>query len=101
VGKGPGPDITTLARLDEADLRWQNDAACAGHDPDIFFPANAPGVSIHAEIAQAKAICATCTVTEQCLDYALATHQEHGIWGGLNERERRRIRRRQRQAARP
>jgi WhiB family redox-sensing transcriptional regulator len=60
------------------------DAACAACDPDLFFPAERrdPATS------QAKHTCARCPVQAECLGYSLATRQEHGIWGGLDEWER-------------
>jgi WhiB family transcriptional regulator, redox-sensing transcriptional regulator len=66
---------------------WKLAGACRGEDPDIFFP-----ITGLAEGA-AKRICTTCIVRAQCLDVALKG-EEHGIWGGTNERERKRIIRR-------
>jgi WhiB family redox-sensing transcriptional regulator len=63
------------------------DAACATADPDLFFPRerNDP------EIGEAKRVCARCPVRDECLEYSLATKEEFGIWGGLDEWERRAI----------
>jgi len=72
----------------EARRDWWQAAACRTADPDIFFPVSAHGPG-EDEIAQAKAICATCPVRRQCLQFALATHQVHGVWGGTTEEERR------------
>ena len=66
---------------------WQNLANCLGVDPDLFFPERG------ASTKEAKAVCQECTVREDCLEYALANGEKFGIWGGLSERERRRIRR--------
>jgi WhiB family redox-sensing transcriptional regulator len=68
--------------------RWQRRGACRrpGVDPDAFFPEK--GGSTRA----AKAICAGCPVKAQCLAYALANDDRFGVWGGLSERERRRLR---------
>ena len=74
-------------------LDWQDLAACAEHDPDLFFPAGETG-SAARQIESAKSICAGCDVAEECLDYAIETNQIAGIWGGLTEEERRPIRRR-------
>lgn len=63
-------------------------AACRGVGPEDFFPGQGDPTRI------AKAICATCPVMSECLEYALETGQHHGIWGGTSERERRRLRRR-------
>ena len=81
----------TLAELTlEPDVSWRGQAACNGIDSDMFFP---DSEEESASIA-AKAICGECPVTEACLQYALATNQGAGVWGGLDEGERRRMRRR-------
>ncbi len=72
---------------------WIKQAACRGVDADLFFPAR--GESTRA----ARQVCQDCPVRLQCLEYSLANKEVHGIWGGLSERERRRIRS-QRNAAR-
>ncbi|MFZ4519640.1 MAG: WhiB family transcriptional regulator [Microthrixaceae bacterium] len=66
---------------------WQNFANCLGVDPDLFFPERG------ASTKEAKQVCQGCVVREECLEYALANGEKFGIWGGLSERERRRIRR--------
>lgn len=66
---------------------WQDDANCLGVDPDLFFPER--GVSTR----EAKEVCRGCVVREECLEHALANGEKFGIWGGMSERERRRIRR--------
>lgn len=73
------------------DQAWQLRAACRGPESKLFFP---PGALERREERQArerraKAICATCPVRGPCLEYALAIREPHGIWGGLNEQERR------------
>lgn len=73
---------------------WQKSAACRGMDPDIFYPERG------ASTKEAKSVCATCPVRQQCLDYALMNGEKFGIWGGMSERERRAIRR-ERQAKDP
>ncbi len=72
---------------------WMADAKCKDMDPDIFFPNDGVGVQV------AQRICAECNVRLQCLEYALAGHIDHGVWGGASERERRRILRRRRLAS--
>lgn len=75
--------------------RWQDSALCAQTDPDMWFPEK--GGSTRA----AKAICASCPVRAECLDYALE-HEDigaHGIWGGLSEVERRGLKRQLRRAS--
>jgi len=66
---------------------WQNRANCMGVDPDLFFPERG------ASTREAKAVCHGCVVREDCLDYAIDNAEKFGIWGGLSERERRRLRR--------
>jgi WhiB family transcriptional regulator, redox-sensing transcriptional regulator len=66
---------------------WWRAAACQEVDPELFFPVTPQGPGA-AEIARAKEVCATCWVRRQCLQYALATHQAHGVWGGMDEGER-------------
>ena len=73
---------------DEAEeASWQLEANCLGVDPDLFFPERG------ASTKEAKAVCKGCVVREDCLEFALQNGEKFGIWGGLSERERRRIRR--------
>ena len=67
--------------------RWEELGACRTAEPDLFFPISARGPSV-TDTVRAKKICASCPVRSQCLDYAQATQQRHGIWGGLTEQER-------------
>lgn len=67
--------------------RWQERANCLGVDPDLFFPERG------ASTREAKGVCAGCEVRAECLEYALEKGEKFGIWGGLSERERRRLRR--------
>ncbi|MDN3905301.1 WhiB family transcriptional regulator [Arthrobacter zhangbolii] len=71
---------------DEGELGWQADALCAQTDPEAFFPEKGGSTR------DAKKVCAACNVRSQCLEYALANDERFGIWGGLSERERRRLR---------
>ena len=66
---------------------WWESAACQEADPELFFPVAAHGPA-REEIARAKAVCAGCLVRRQCLQFALATGQMHGVWGGTTEDER-------------
>lgn len=66
---------------------WQTHAACRGAGPDLFY------IDRGEPTAEAKAVCAVCPVTAQCLDFALIHHDTFGIWGGMSVRERRRLRR--------
>jgi WhiB family transcriptional regulator, redox-sensing transcriptional regulator len=68
--------------------RWWELAACNRADPELFFPVSETGPA-RRQVAAAKAVCATCGVRQLCLDYALATRQVHGVWGGTSEHERR------------
>jgi WhiB family transcriptional regulator, redox-sensing transcriptional regulator len=72
---------------EEDGQRWQERANCLGVDPDLFFPERG------ASTREAKAVCRSCEVRVDCLEYALAHGEKFGIWGGLSERERRRVRR--------
>jgi WhiB family redox-sensing transcriptional regulator len=73
----------------ESDLQsWQERALCAETDPEAFFPEKGGSTR------EAKKICTGCEVKAECLEYALANDERFGIWGGLSERERRRLRRR-------
>ena len=69
------------------DKDWQDFANCLGVDPDLFFPERG------ASTREAKEVCRGCVVREDCLEYALRNSEKFGIWGGMSERERRRIRR--------
>ena len=73
---------------DEETLSWQSDSLCAQTDPEAFFPEKGGSTR------DAKKICASCEVRPQCLQYALANDERFGIWGGLSERERRKLRKR-------
>lgn len=86
-----------LLSLTLASDEWRQHAACRDTNPDLFFPVGTTGPAIE-QIAAAKAICAECPAREECLEYALATNQDSGIWGGTSEEERR-VLRRQYQAA--
>jgi WhiB family redox-sensing transcriptional regulator len=87
----------SLAALANATYDWHDTAACRATDPELFFPVGTTGKAL-AQIQRAKAICAQCDVRSACLDYALDTNQDAGIWGGLSEEERRSIRRARRRA---
>src|SRR6185437_3468687 len=85
------------AALEQAEERrdWWRWAACREADPELFFPVGARGPGAR-EIARAKAVCSACRVRCQCLQYALATRQLHGGWGGTSEDERLPLARRER-----
>jgi len=73
---------------------WMQDGACRGEDPELFFPE--PGPNMLSSIAIAKGICYECPVRETCLEWAIETNQEYGVWGGLTRNERLALRRRAR-----
>lgn len=75
---------------------WQFAAACRGEDASLFFAPNyfEKRDEKDAREAKAKAICARCSVRDVCLEYAIRIRETHGIWGGLNEFERRQLLRR-------
>ncbi len=71
---------------------WRENSACRDTDPDLFFPVGTTGPAIE-QIENAKAVCRVCDVQKSCLDYALTTNQDSGIWGATSEEERRALRR--------
>ena len=79
---------------------WQDRAACKGPQSRVFFPPSHLERKDEREAREqrAKAICATCPVRIECLDYAIEIREPHGIWGGLNELERKRLLRKRRAA---
>ncbi|WP_245905759.1 WhiB family transcriptional regulator [Mycolicibacterium palauense] len=80
------PDVFDPA-AETAESEWQDRALCAQTDPEAFFPEKGGSTR------EAKRICLGCEVRDQCLEYALANDERFGIWGGLSERERRRLKR--------
>jgi WhiB family transcriptional regulator, redox-sensing transcriptional regulator len=80
--------ISIFAEIDEGPLGWQERALCAETDPEAFFPEKGGSTR------EAKKVCTSCEVRSECLDYALANDERFGIWGGLSERERRKLKRR-------
>ncbi|WP_019872897.1 WhiB family transcriptional regulator [Sporichthya polymorpha] len=80
-----------MGSCEAADARvgeWRSAAACAGSDPEIFFPIGTIGPSLR-DVARAVAICRSCPVSARCLDWALRSGQEFGVWGGTTEEDRR------------
>lgn len=74
-------------RTENHDMAWANSGRCSGVDPDLFFPERGQ------DAGPAKALCRQCPVRAACLSWALDTGQKHGIWGGMTESQRRRLRR--------
>lgn len=88
MGRGEGVPVDIVSLLYGRQERdWQSRANCMGVDPDLFFPERG------ASTREAKEVCRGCVVRENCLEFALANGEKFGIWGGLSERERRRVRR--------
>lgn len=85
----------TIAAQNQAE--WWSHAACQSADPDLFFPITASGLALR-QVSGAKAVCARCPVRADCLRYALDAGPLQGIWGGLNEEERRLLRQREAKA---
>jgi WhiB family redox-sensing transcriptional regulator len=80
------PELDAVAPATPDD-EWQERALCAQTDPEAFFPEKGGSTR------EAKRICLGCEVRDACLEYALAHDERFGIWGGLSERERRRLKR--------
>lgn len=70
---------------------WRSRAACRNSDPDLFFPVGTTGQAVE-QIEAAKAVCGVCEAQTACLEFALATNQESGVWGCTAEEERRKLR---------
>jgi WhiB family transcriptional regulator, redox-sensing transcriptional regulator len=83
--------ITSIA-LGEADYDWRDQALCRDTSPELFFPVGTTGAALK-QIDDAKNICNQCEAKAGCLEFALVTNQDSGIWGGTCEDERRKLRR--------
>ncbi len=83
-------DVLSLLTASEGseEASWQERALCAQTDPEAFFPEKGGSTR------EAKKVCVGCEVTAECLEYALAHDERFGIWGGLSERERRKLKKR-------
>lgn len=96
LGDGPisaSGDQPSRGRRDASEIefgspQWHELALCAQTDPEAFFPEKGGSTR------EAKRVCASCPVAAQCLEYALENDERFGIWGGMSERERRRLKRR-------
>jgi WhiB family redox-sensing transcriptional regulator len=83
-----------------ASLDWRQRGACLDEDPELFFPVGT-GRGAAPQEEEARAVCMRCPVRAECLAWALETGQEFGVWGGMTELDRRRIRRQQRRQPDP
>jgi WhiB family redox-sensing transcriptional regulator len=82
----------TWSRTIDWDLDdWRDHASCRDTDPAGLFPVGPPGPAVE-QIDSAKTVCQECAAQPACLEFALATNQESGIWGGTSEDERRKLR---------
>ena len=84
--------LASSLALGSADYTWRHQATCRDTDPELFFPIGTTGQAL-LQIAKAKSVCCECPVHVECLQFALDTNQDTGIWGGTSEEERRQIRR--------
>jgi WhiB family transcriptional regulator, redox-sensing transcriptional regulator len=84
--------LASSLTLGAADYTWRDRALCRDTDPELFFPVGATGTAL-VQIERAKQVCFECTARVECLDFALTTNQDSGVWGGMSEEERRVIRR--------
>ncbi len=79
--------MNVQALVGQIDQEWQSRANCMGVDPELFFPERGSSTR------EAKEVCRGCVVQQDCLEFAIANGEKFGIWGGMSERERRRVRR--------
>ncbi|MCZ2860521.1 WhiB family transcriptional regulator [Blastococcus sp. VKM Ac-2987] len=82
----PWPEAPAWTEEAAGEAAWRQDALCAETDPEAFFPDKGGSTR------EAKRVCTGCPVRAECLEFALANDERFGIWGGLSERERRRLR---------
>lgn len=81
------------------EMDWREDAVCRDLNPELFFPIGVTGQAVD-QIEIAKMYCSSCPSKDQCLEFAVTTNQEYGVWGGTTEDERRVLRRQWRAANR-
>jgi WhiB family transcriptional regulator, redox-sensing transcriptional regulator len=84
--------LASSLALSSASYSWRSGALCRDTDPELFFPVGTTGQAL-VQIAMAKKVCGECPAAEECLEFALTTNQDSGIWGGTSEEERRKLRR--------
>ena len=88
AGTPPSHESRSVAAMD-----WRHRAACRDEDPELFFPIGTSGPAL-LQVEQAKSVCRRCTAVDECLQWALETGQDAGVWGGMSEEERRAVKRR-------
>ena len=81
-------ELHIIGQAEQSAPSWQERALCAQTDPEAFFPEKGGSTR------EAKRVCTGCDVRSECLEYALENDERFGIWGGLSERERRKLKRR-------
>lgn len=91
--------LASSLALGAAEYRWRDEALCRDTDPELFFPVGTTGIAL-VQLDKARRVCGECRVRAECLEFALETNQDSGIWGGLSEEERRVIRRQRARRAR-
>jgi WhiB family transcriptional regulator, redox-sensing transcriptional regulator len=89
--RGGDVALTALSLTVDQD-NWREFASCRDTDPDLFFPVGTTGPAIE-QIESAKNVCMECEARQPCLEFALTSNQDSGIWGGTSEEERRKLRR--------
>lgn len=93
INQPPAPLEKLIGEIGVAQVGWMNRGACRGLDPNLFFPI------YEKDEAVPKEVCSTCPVRIECLEYSLERREDHGIWGGTTEKERRRLRRQRQRTA--
>ncbi|APX32447.1 transcription factor WhiB [Brachybacterium sp. P6-10-X1] len=88
AGQGADDAGISWQDVEDVEMSWQERALCAQTDPEAFFPEKGGSTR------EAKKVCVSCEVRAECLEYALENDERFGIWGGLSERERRKLKRR-------
>lgn len=78
-------------------MDWRHKAACRDVEPELFFPIGTTGPALR-QVEEARAVCQRCDVTETCLNWAIETGQDAGVWGAMNEDERRSLKRKRARA---
>jgi WhiB family redox-sensing transcriptional regulator len=85
--------MPTTTQTGSAQDDWRMRAACRTEDPELFFPIGNTGPAL-LQIEEARSVCRRCPALEDCMTWALTTGQDHGVWGGMSEDERRALKRR-------
>lgn len=93
LGQGFTSASPRRGKWEEHRMDWRHEAACRDEDPELFFPIGNTGPAL-IQIEEAKRVCRSCTVMDSCLQWAMDTSQEAGVWGGMSEDDRRLARRR-------